>query len=114
MRNMSFQLTASQILDRTKTVTRRLGWNNLKPGDLVRACEKCQGLKRGEKVKRLATIRVISVRREYLCNVLTYSRDEIAREGFPAMQPADFLAMFLREMGCGLSQPVNRIEFEYV
>jgi len=42
-RNMSFTLTAKQILDRTKTVTRRRGWKHLKVGELFWACEKCQG-----------------------------------------------------------------------
>ena len=42
-------LTKEQILARTKTVTRRLGWWFLKPGDVVWACEKCMGLKKGEK-----------------------------------------------------------------
>lgn len=40
MRNMSFALTKRQVLERTKTVTRRLGWEKLRPGDLVRAVEK--------------------------------------------------------------------------
>lgn len=40
MRNMSFAFTKEQILNRTKTVTRRRGWADmLKPGDLIRAAE---------------------------------------------------------------------------
>ena len=37
MRNISFALTKQQFLDRTKTVTRRLGWKNLEVGTLL--CE---------------------------------------------------------------------------
>jgi len=50
MRNMSFFLTTDQIRNKTKTVTRRDGWLFLKPGDIVQACVKCQGLKKGEKI----------------------------------------------------------------
>ena len=48
MRNMSYAMTTQQIIDETKDVTRRLGWADLRPGDRVQACEKCQGLKKGE------------------------------------------------------------------
>jgi hypothetical protein len=64
MRLMSFSLTTPQILARTKTVTRRMGWTFLRPGDLVQAIEKGQGLKKGEHVKRLAVLRIVDVRRE--------------------------------------------------
>ena len=33
MRNMSFALTTPQIMEGTKTVTRRVGWLRLKPGE---------------------------------------------------------------------------------
>lgn len=36
MRNMSFALTTGQAMDGIKGVTRRLGWLNLKLGDLIR------------------------------------------------------------------------------
>lgn len=45
---MSFSHTTDQILNRTKTVTRRLGWENLQPGDRFWAVKKAMGLKRGE------------------------------------------------------------------
>lgn len=61
---MSFSLTTPQFLARTKTVTRRLGWARAKVGDIVTAVEKAQGLKAGEKVRRLGTIRLLSVERE--------------------------------------------------
>jgi len=35
MRNMSFALTTNQVLEQTKSVTRRFGWKFLKAGDLV-------------------------------------------------------------------------------
>lgn len=57
MRNMSFMLTTAQIRDRSKTVTRRLGWWNLRVGDVVMACEKCQGLGKGGKIITLTPSR---------------------------------------------------------
>ena len=60
MRNMSFSLTTEQIRNRTKDVTRRLGWKNLKPGEHFRAVEKCQGLKKGEHIVKLYELECIS------------------------------------------------------
>jgi len=42
-RCMSFSMTTDAVRNRTKTVTRRLGWNFLKPGDLLWAVEKGWG-----------------------------------------------------------------------
>ncbi len=118
MRHMSFALTKPQIQDRSKTVTRRLGWLLLRPGDLVQAVEKCQGLKKGEKVRPLAVIRIVGVSLERL-GVLTsddvYGRRETGLEGFSELTPAAFVAMFCRtHKGCTPETEVTRIEFEYV
>jgi hypothetical protein len=99
MRNMSFMLTTEQIRNRTKTVTRRVGWTFLKPGDLVRAVERCQGLKKGEKMRPLAVLRVENVRREVLAQMTdglspSYGVDEVRAEGFQEMTPAQFVEMF--------------------
>jgi hypothetical protein len=66
MRNISFSFTEEQFLDGSKDVTRRLGWANLKPGQRLMGCQKCQGIKPGEKIVRLGEIEVVSVRREPL------------------------------------------------
>ena len=112
-RNMLFMLTTEQIRNRTKTVNRRLGWWLLKPGDILNACEKCMGLKKGEKIKRICQIRVVAVRKERL-NFITHS--DVVKEGFPKMSRADFIEMFVREMSpkYGPLSYVNRIEFEYI
>jgi hypothetical protein len=107
---------------RTKTVTRRLGWEFLKPGDQVRAVEKGQGLKKGEKMRQLAVISIIDVRREPLNRMLTdidYGFAECRREGFadhPRLRwPLEFVSLF-----CASHRPceshflVTRIEFEYL
>ena len=110
-RNMSFMLTTEQIKNRTKTVTRRLGWWFIKPGDILNACEKCQGLKKGEKIKKLCQIRIIDTWGEAL-NLI--SQDDCTKEGFPQLSPSEFVSMFTREMDCCAWEDVNRIEFEYV
>lgn len=122
MRNMSFSLTTDQIRAGTKTVTRRLGWLNLKPGELVSPVLKGMGLKPGEKIQRLrAPIRIVSVRRERLDRMTTewdYGFEECANEGFadhPTRRfPFEFVAMFCAtHKGCVPSTEVTRIEFEY-
>ena len=110
-RNMSFMLTTEQIKDRSKTVTRRLGWWFLKPGDIINACEKCQGLKKGEKIKKLCQIRIVHTRETLLCNMEPL---DYIKEGFPDLDNDDFIKMFMKEMKCSYATPVNRIEFEYI
>jgi len=111
MRLMSFFLTTEQVRAGTKTVTRRLGWGFLRPGDLLMACVKCQGLKKGEAIERIRPIRVVSTRWE---PVAAITKEDVAREGFPDMTPAGFVEVFCREMGVGPDTLVNRIEFEHV
>ena len=110
-RNMSFMLTTQQFKDKTKTVTRRLGWHFLKPGDVVNGCEKCQGLKKGEKINKLGQIRIISTKLEPLNEI---TQEDCVKEGFSGLMPAEFVAMFCKHMKCKAGSLVNRIEFEYV
>lgn len=69
------------------------------------------GLKPGEKLERLGPIRVVSVRREYLCLITTC---DVIKEGFPGMSRYDFVKMFCEHMNCGPRATVTRIEFEYL
>ena len=109
MRRMSFSLTEPQLLDGSKTVTRRLGWRTLKPGDELLAVRKCMGLRKGEKQHPLARIRVKSVRREPLCRMLA---GDCAAEGFPLMTPSVFVIFFCGANKCKPETEVTRIEFE--
>lgn len=117
-RNISFALTADQIRNRSKTVTRRKGWRFLQAGDVLNACVKCMGLKPGEQIERLGKIRVVSVRREPLIAIDSYDsfggHIETAKEGFPTMTGEEFAEMFCAHMGGNIDQEVTRIEFEYV
>ncbi len=123
MRNISFALTTQQFKDRTKTVTRRLGWANLEPGTELMGCEKCQGLGKGGQLNRLGIIGVRSVIREPLGAIREWPND-CALEGFPTMLPPIFMDMFIGHMPRwkdwkGNWHPttahteVTRIEFEY-
>lgn len=110
-RNISFFLTIDQFKNRSKTVTRRLGWKTVKPGDILMGVEKGQGIPKGGLV-RLGLIRVKHVSFEPL-NAITI--EECEREGFPDMTPAEFVRMFCFANGDCLPEDfVTRIEFEYV
>jgi hypothetical protein len=130
---MSFALTTPQILNRSKTVTRRIGWWFLKPGTLIQAVEKGMGLQKGEKMHKLAVLRIKDVRRERLDAMMhhEYGPRECVAEGFPDASPGGFIYMFcsshrvpnkqhldasgrVHYRPCEASDEVTRIEFEYV
>lgn len=118
MKNISFALTTQQIIDESKDVTRRLGWFNLKPGDLLQPVRKCMGLKKGESPEILRPpIRVIVPRREPLSAMLdnrNYGEAECIREGFPDLTPDQFVTIFCKShKGCTPQTTINRIEFAY-
>jgi hypothetical protein len=111
VRNISFHLTIQQFKAHTKDVTRRLNWINLKPGDVLQAVEKAQGLKKGEKIKKLNQILIVNVRKEPL-NAIT--PHEVIREGFQSMSTDDFISMFCKtHKGCTPQTIVTRIEFKH-
>ena len=86
-RLMSVAMTEQAVRDRTKTVTRRKGWLMLAPGDRLTLCAKVQGRKPAE----------------------------VAREGFPGMDPIEFMRRFFIEaQGVGLMDEITRIEWRYI
>lgn len=117
-RNISFSMTTPQFLDGSKDVTRRMGWHNLKAGDILQAVEKAMGLKKGETVNPLGLIRVKNVRKEPL-RLIVDDRDygvmECRREGFPQMTTKDFVQFFCQgHKDCFPGSIVTRIEFERI
>jgi hypothetical protein len=117
MRNISFSLTEAQFLDGSKTVTRRLGWKFLKPGNRLMGCRKCMGLKPGEKIVHLGEIEVISATREPLSRMITdpaYGAAEARREGFPEMTGQQFVEMFCHHMKVTPAAILTRIEFRHI
>jgi hypothetical protein len=120
MRAISFQHTAEQVRHRTKTVTRRMGWERLAASTLLLACPKVRGVRR-EHREELAVIRAVSVRREPLRRMLDdkrYGRAEIRREGFeghPELgSPEAWVEWFCRtHKPCTPDTIITRIEFIY-
>jgi hypothetical protein len=107
-------LTTAQVRVRTKDVTRRLGWLNVKVGEVLNACVKCQGLKKGQRPKVICQIRVVSVRREPLKEMF-HEQDACRREGFPDWLTAEFVNFFCKShKGCFAETVVTRIQFEYL
>ena len=111
MRWISYALTTQQVRDRTKTVTRRIGWDNVQKGELLQGAVKCQGLKKGEHPERLSVVRVLDARRERL-NTITQA--DVILEGFPDMTPKEFVRMFCQHNACKPTKVITRILFEYV
>lgn len=120
---MSFALTKQPMLERRKTVTRRIGWTFLKVGDLLQPVEKCMGLKPGESIVKIGgPIRVVDLRREPLRamqDFVRYGVLECELEGFGdhpyCCVPSGFVPMFCRShRGCTPDTVVTRIQFEFM
>lgn len=109
-RLMSVSLTEQAVVERRKTVTRRLGWKFLKPGDTLTLCRKVMGRKPGEPLVRLAEVEVVDVRRECLHEI---TAADVVREGFRLTQRG-FVEFFCEHMGCTPDTEVTRIEWRYV
>lgn len=124
--HMSFWMTRQAVLDQTKTVTRRLGWAKLQPGDQLVAVEKAQGLKKGERqVVLWPRLEVVSARGEQLFDLLDPEKyltcggpqswmRELCREGVPELTAGEFVDMFCKANNCGPGAWVHRIEFMYL
>lgn len=109
---MSVSLTEQAVVERRKTVTRRLGWTFLKPGDRLTLVRKSMGRKPGEPLVRLAEVEVVSVNREPLEFI---DLDDIRREGFPDWGWGEFVRFFVAShKGCREWTEVTRIEWRYL
>ena len=45
---------------------------------------------------------------------LEYGQEECIKEGFPEMEPADFVNFYCRSIRCTPDTVVHRMEFEYL
>lgn len=122
-RLMSVSLTEDAVRDRRKTVTRRLGWKFLKPGDRLMLCRKVMGRRKGEPLERIAEVEVVDVRRERLWDI---TDDDIAREcvdpglftetyvdtGLPTITA--WVEWFCEEMDVRPDDEITRIEWRYL
>lgn len=127
---MSVAFTEDAVVERRKTVTRRKGWwedkngrRLCKPGDRLTLCRKVMGRKKGEPLVRLVDVEVVSVRREPLCAVggpYIHAADgtpiwtEMVAEGFPDMEPVEFMRRYFFPQGIGAMDDVTRIEWRYL
>ena len=110
-RLMSVALTTDAVRRREKTVTRRVGWLMLRPGDQVTLCPKVRGRRRGEPLERIVTVDVVSVRRERLDQI---SPDDVIAEGCVGMSPGEFVDFFCStHRGVVADSEVTRIEWSY-
>ncbi|WP_234798116.1 hypothetical protein [Mycobacteroides chelonae] len=108
---MSVALTTDQVRRRQKTVTRRIGWTMIRPGDQLTLCPKVRGRRRGEPLERIVTVEVVAVRRERLSTITT---DDTKAEGFPEMTAAEFVEFFCAtHKGVCADTEVTRIEWAY-
>lgn len=110
-RLMSVALTERPVVERRKTVTRRLGWKFVKPGDRLTLCRKVMGRRKGEPLVRLAEVEVVDVRAERL-DAITLG--DVEREGFDLLTPSAFVEFFCEHMGCDPDVLVTRIEWRYL
>lgn len=108
---MSVSFTEPAVVERRKTVTRRLGWKFLKPGDRLTLCRKVMGRKKSEPLVRLAEVEVIDVRRERLDAI---TDNDVILEGFPGWKHYDFVLFFIRQFGITHDTEVTRIEWRYL
>lgn len=118
-RLMSVALTERAVVERRKTVTRRLGWwadknhrRLLLPGQELWLCRQAMGRKPGEPVERLALVHVTDISRQQLR--IANTADEAAREGFPERTWPEFVEFFCDRMHCTPETVVTRIEWRYI
>lgn len=110
-RLMEVAHTALLVRNRVKTVTRRAGWQMLKPGDQLTLCPKVRGRRPGEELERIVTVDVVSVTRELLGAI---TAGDVAAEGFPEMTVAEFVEFFCAtHKGVAADDQVTRIEWRY-
>lgn len=129
-RLMSVSMTTDAVIERRKTVSRRINWwedkngrRLLKAGDTLTLCRKVQGRKAGEPIERLAEVEVVEVSREPLHWLLStgpvylpkWAAKEMEREGFPGLPSDEFvLRYFIEAQRMTEHDIVTRIEWRYL
>lgn len=104
--------TADSVLAGVKDVTRRLAATDADGPHRYAAGKLSRAMRRDQRAggKPFAELRLKRVERIPLAPI---SQEEVRREGFPAMSPREFLAMFRKLNGLGprANPDVWRIEF---
>lgn len=119
-RLMSVAYTVDAVNDRSKMVTRRVGWRFVKAGDLLQLCRKVQGRRRSdgtvEPLDLLAVVHITGVRREPLRAIYSLPAPDIEtlREGVPGVYTVDaFVEFYCNTFGVTPDTEITRIEWEY-
>ena len=118
MRNMSFALTEWEYRHGTKDLTRRDGWEHLKPGDLFMGVNRVRGFKKGEKPIKFHASVCLSNTREPLIDIVKRpyrdGRYEVIREGFPSWvgNETGFVKLYIKANGGTPDKLISRIEFD--
>lgn len=108
---MSVAHTEASVRDRTKDVTRRLGWEALRAGDDLDLCRKVMGRKAGDPLVRIARVHVVGVTWEPLDAI---TDEDARREGVAGVETAaDFIAFYCDAFRVEPSRQVRRIEWRY-
>ena len=74
-------------------------------------CRERSGHSEGEQIIRLGPIEIVRLWSEVLNKI---TKSECVLEGFPDMEPRDFVFMFMNANHCLDDAIVNRIEFKYL
>lgn len=112
---MACSLTTAAVVERRKTVTRRLGWRHLLVGEQLCLVRKAMGRRRPdgtvEPLERLAVVTVESVL-DVVLGMITPA--DVEREGFTGWTPEQFVAMFVAShKGAHEASVVKRISWTY-
>lgn len=115
-RLMSVALTEQAVRDRSKTVTRRLGWEFLQPGQRLTLVRKSMGRRRRdgtvEPLVRITDVEIVSAIRVVLGAIIP---SDVEREGFPGWTGEQFVEFFCQtHKGCTPNTVVTRIEWSYL
>lgn len=111
-RLMSVALTEQAVVERRKTVTRRLGWLHAEVGMPLTLCRKVMGRKKGEPLVRVAEVQLVAVDQQPLH--VDNTGWDAQLEGFPDWTWPRFVEFFCGEMGVEPHQVVTRLEWRYL
>lgn len=87
MRNISFAMTKWQFQAGIKPISRRVGWDFLKPGDELMGVDRVMGFKKGQHPIKYHPIRILSNVPEPLDDIV---RRPIRESGIPEVELEGF------------------------
>lgn len=108
MKMISFAMTTRAFENGEKDVTRRCGWRNLRVGEKLMAVDKLPYRANRKPTRQLGIIEVTAVDQVQLDWI---TADDVRREGFANMTPAEFVTGYCKAMKCNPDDVVTRIEF---